>query len=245
MKTIIIDDEPNSVDVLKILIYNYCPELQIIATTTESSSAIQYIDEYKPDVVFLDIKFKNTTGFEILDSVKHKSQVIFTTAYEEFALTALKKGAIDYLLKPVDKDELLIAVGKLNKLLIGSESKQNEYNRNVNLESITFNIGDKIEFIKVETIIRIEASGNYSTLFFVDNMRKLTIRKLGEIEDMLKFTSCVRVHKSHIVNLVHIKTYDKKRRSLILINNDTIPIPREKVKEVLELIEKFHYNINV
>jgi two-component system LytT family response regulator len=197
-RAIIVDDESIGINTLKILIERYAPTIKIVATATEPEKGISLIEDYKPDIVFLDISMPRINGFELLDRLDYKNfKLVFTTAHEEYALKAIKNKAYDYLLKPIDIDELKQCVKSITVDIIEKKEVQKTSLPGI----IEIAVKDGILFIKPEDIIRLEASGSYTTFHLTNNTKHVISKKLKDYEAILDPSSFYRCHNSHIINL--------------------------------------------
>ncbi len=201
LRAIIIDDEPAGIDTLRLLIEKYTDNLRVVASTNEAEAGIKLIEDYRPDIVFLDINMPTMSGFELLEKVNHKEfKLVFTTAHKEYAIDAIKKKAFDYILKPINPQDLKRCIENLE-----SEIDKKVYN-NPQVKTETFPlmelaVRDGIIFAKPQDIIRLEASGSY-TIFYLDGKIKHMVSKsLKEFESQLPTQFFCRCHHSHIVNL--------------------------------------------
>lgn len=196
LRAIIIDDELIGINTLKVLIENHTQGLKVVATASDPKKGVALIDDYQPEVVFLDISMPQLNGFELLDKVSHKNfKLVFTTAHEGFALKALKKRAEDYLLKPIDVEELKTCVFNL------TQNKSTPIAIQPPFGLIELPVRDGIHFIRPQDIIRVEASGSYSVFYLVTNTRHVVSKNLKECEALLKPPFFYRCHASHIINL--------------------------------------------
>ncbi len=218
LKALLVDDEINNLQNLSFLLENDCEGIEVVAKVQSATQARDYLSQQSVDVIFLDISMPVENGFQFLESIANRSfQIIFVTAYNEFALQAIKASALDYLLKPVNIDELKIAVEKL-KQTHSNSSVQNTNQELINnlLQSVNKNIAPKkialpqlggIQFIEVDEIVSLQADSNY-TIIHMNNMQKRVITKtLKEFEELLDPIQFARIHKSYIVNLKYIKEY--------------------------------------
>lgn len=241
MRCIIIDDEFNAIKALRWEIENFIPELKVQATFESANLALDYLKTHEaPDLVFLDIEMPEMNGFDFIENVPHrKFEIIFTTAYSEFALDALKKEAVDYLLKPIDTEDLINAINKLKKRL--GNIRQDDLNqtlkalKNFSHESekikITFN--GKINFMNPEEIIYIQSDGNYSKLFLQNGKEILITYKLKVMEESLPETHFFRVHKSYIINVNKITSFYKIENFIVLNEKINIPLARSRKAEFI------------
>ncbi len=248
---VIIDDDSYLRSGLKGLIAIIAPQINIVGEAETVDSGVEIIEKLKPQVIFLDIQLIDGTGFDILEKInaqnrKLESQVVFITAHEEFAIKAFRFSALDYLLKPVNPEELKKVISKLEETI-----KKNEDFSNVTLllenikkeknsfKRIALSNSDGIHQIEIENIIRCESDDNY-TKFFIKNGKTIFIAKtLKEYEELLKDNDFVRVHQSHLINLKYLKSYTKKDGAHLIMNdNSTIPVSHRKRELLQELITK-------
>jgi len=227
VRSIIVDDELKSRESLKILLEDFCENVEVLALCQNVAESITAIEAHKPDVVFLDIQMQRESGFDLLTKIKPVNfEVVFTTAYSEYAIKAFKFSAIDYLLKPIDIEELKRALYKVEKRLNGNISER--------LEQLIQNLkpgtsqdyklalptSDGLIFIKITDIIYCEASSNYTQIFSVDGKKHLVSRTLKEYEDLLLEHNFFRIHNSHLVNLGYIKKYVRGDGGYVIMTND-------------------------
>jgi len=244
---IIIDDVDNSRITLAHDLTQYCPQIKIIGEANSVKTAIIEIADKKPDVVFLDIQLGDGLGFEILESIKDFNfQVIFTTALDSYGIKAIKFSALDYLLKPIDPDELIVAVNKLEK-----NTKPDDIKDSINLllnnikdiqpsnKRIVLNSADKVHMVYITDIIRCESQGSY-TVFHLKNKEQIVVTKnLKEYENMLEEYSFIRVHHSHLINFSYLKEFVKKDGGYaVMTDNSQVPVSFRKKNDLLDMIEK-------
>jgi len=242
-KCVIIDDELNNIENLGILLRNYCPDTEVLATATNVDDGKYIIRNYKPDLVFLDIQMPGKNGFDLLRELdEFDFEVIFVTAYNEFAIHAMKFSAVDYLLKPVNISELQSAVTRANKrldlklqnnklenLINLLQKQQNKSEHRIGLTTLK-----ETRFVKTNEITRCESSNNYST-FYLNNGEQLLVSKpIYEYEQLLNGYGFIRCHQSHIINRIFVKSWVKELGGYILMHDGKeIPISRNK-KELLK-----------
>lgn len=245
MRAILIDDELSNVENLQLLLAKYCPAIKVIATANTVNNAFDQINLHSPDILFLDIQIGKHTGFDLLNLLKEKTfEVIFVTAYDNYGIQAVKFAALDYLLKPVDPDELIAAVVKA-ETRIGSKINGEQVNFLLNqiklkepaISKIALPQQHEIRYISVDEIVRCVADNTY-TLFHLSNGEKILIsRPLKEYADLLKPQGFLRAHQSHLVNPKFVKSWLKEDGGALLMNSgDKIPVSkpnREMVKRVL------------
>ncbi len=236
MNGIIIDDERDSIDTIQALINLYNVNVNIIATAHSVEEGLHIIDKYNPDLVLLDVRLGNETGFDLLKKLtKVNFQLIFISGYEQYAVEAFKYSAIDYLLKPIDADQFIKAVNEANKKF------NKEFYIFEQIHALLNNVGaprpyllnipamDGVEYININEIIDIMAEGSYSVLNLQPMVKKLVSKSLGEFEEHLPADEFCRIHNSHIINLKHVKKL-KRRGGLAaeMTGGKIIPIARNK-----------------
>jgi two-component system, LytTR family, response regulator len=246
IKAVIIDDEKNALDVLSMQLKNYCPNVEVIKQCQGGEDGVKTIKEHNPDLVFLDIEMPKVNGFDVLEMTKtHNYKVIFTTAYDQFAIKAFKYSAIDYLLKPIDIEELKVAVSKVKSYDNTSlESKLNLLYQHMGLNQskltkIALPIGDAYEMVNFTDIIRCESDSNYTTIFLTDG-RKVTLSKtLKDVEDALSNTAFFRVHNSHLINSQYVsKFYKTDGGYVVMQDGKQISISRSRKDDFFEHMKK-------
>ncbi len=227
IKSIIIDDEQKSRESLQILLQDFVDNVEVLALCGTVAEGIEAIRQHKPDVVFLDIQMQRETGFDLLAKINPiQFEVIFTTAHSEYAIKAFRFSAIDYLLKPIDIEELKKAVEKVEKKLTGNISARLEQLVQ-NLKSapnqrykLALPSNDGLVFVKVDDIIYCEASSNYTNIFMADGKKHVVSRTLKEYEDLLADQDFFRIHNSYLINLNALKKYGRGDGGYVVMNND-------------------------
>ena len=215
----------------------------MVAYTTDPNEGIELIENYEPEIVFLDINMPLLNGFELLQKLKFRNfSLIFTTAHEEYAIKALRENAIDYLLKPIDADDLKQAISNVEKFIEQKRKPASidsilNYLSNQKQNKIPFNTKDRVEYIDKKEIVRLEADSNYTTVHLADNS-KITISKtMGDYDELLcnNEHQFMRVHQSHMVNLLHIKRYLIEDGGFIVTTNDhKLPLSKSKREEFIK-----------
>lgn len=233
INAIIVDDEKDGTEVLQFLIGKHCPNIHIAAVAHRVEDAIPAILQLKPGLVFLDIEMSTGTGFDIIKATEsHAFEKIFTTAYEQYAIKAIKTNAADYLLKPIDVDELVQAVKNAEKRIGHSTSIQQALQGQVKKIVVPSQEG----FLMVETddIVRMEADSNYTHIFFKTKRKLVVAKTLKSFEGLLPKTQFCRVHSAHLVNINEIDRYIKgDGGTLVLKDASNIPVSRANKNELL------------
>lgn len=244
IKSIIVDDELKSRESLRILVQDFCEGTEVLALCQNVAEGIQAIQQHKPDIVFLDIQMQRETGFDLLAKIKEIDfEVIFTTAYSEYAIKAFKFSAIDYLLKPIDIDELKKAIQKVEKKLnsdIGGRLQQLIQNlRQDSSENYRLAIptAEGLVFIKVSDILYCVASSNYTEIYLTDGKKHLVSRTLKEYEEMLESHEFFRIHHSYLINLNGIKKYVRGEGGyVVMVNDKALDVSKRKKESFLARI---------
>lgn len=244
IKALIIDDEKHCIDrLLNLLIPSYQNTIEVIGSAQTVEKGIKDITLLKPDLIFLDVQINDKTGFDLLRSLPEINfDIIFTTAYEKFAIQAIKFSAIDYLLKPIDEEDLDIALLKLSSekskkitsdkidLLLQNTHKHNDGFKKIIVPTIS-----GFEFLEIANIIRCQSEINYTTIFLNDKQKLVVAKTLKEFEELLSDHSFFRIHNSHLVNLSFIKSYNKgKGGSVKLIDGTEIEVSSRRKDEFLK-----------
>jgi len=244
LNAIIVDDEPHCCKTLDSLLKRYCPEVSIIATCANGVDALQAIRPLNPDLVFLDVEMPKMNGFEMLEQLHEINfHLIFVTSYYAYALKAIRFSAIDYLLKPVDREELQTAVQKVVKrmqvplpeqLKIILEKIQHPASASNKIALPTM---EGLQMIAIESIISGEADDNYTTLHLKDNKKIVVSSTLKIIEELLEDHSFIRIHRSYLVNLKEIEKYMKADGGYVVMSDGSqIYVSRNKKEELIKML---------
>ena len=240
LKAVIIDDEPKAIQGLSWELSNFSDEIEVIATFTEPEKALHYIKNTQLDCLFLDVEMPTMDGFQFLEKLERKDfAVIITTAYNAYAIKALKKEAIDYLLKPIDSDDLKETIAKIkkhNSRISNSDRFEKillNFNNKLIHKKITINTDGKLVFLEANDILYAESDGNYSTLYLLHNKKIVLTKKLKEVGALLPSDSFFRIHNSYIINLNKIKEFIKIDGYVVLENNKRIPVSRQRKSDFL------------
>lgn len=240
---VIIDDERHSVETLAWKLENYCPEVIVISTFTDPTEGLEYLTATPPQLLFLDIEMPQLNGFELLKRLNPiPFEVIFTTAYDEFGVRAIKVSALDYLLKPIQVDELKEAVEKhKQKTMKLTNSQLKVLFSNIQEEQqgrsgkIALATKESIEFVFPEEIIACSSDSNYTMVYLNSGRKKLISRTLKDIEELLSDYQFFRVHHSHLVNLTHVKEFMRHDGGYLVMSNQmTLPVSRSRREELLK-----------
>lgn len=250
LNTIIVDDEEFARSSLYFLLQENCPEVNICGIAKSVSEARALLQSYDVDLIFLDIAMPGENGFSLIPQVQEaNATVIFTTAYDQYALKAIKANAIDYLLKPIDIEELIAAVEKavkyqqLNQALnqsTGLKNLETELKEQKGINRLTLPSGQGYRLVDVDDIIHIEADSNYS-IFHLKNKEKITVSKvLKDYEEILPEERFFRIHKSSIVNFKYVKEYNNKNGLVLLLENaESLVVSRRRASDFFEKIKAY------
>lgn len=245
MKALIVDDEPNSCEVLQTLLQRYHPSVQVLHNCYSASEALAAIRTHAPDVVFLDVEMPHMNGFEMLEQLGEISfHLIFTTSYDKYALKAIRFSALDYLLKPIDREELQTAVNKLTRRPQKQLTEQLELllqkmqQPASTLRKIAMPTLEGLQMIDITTIIYCASASNY-TVLYLKQQQKLTVsRTLKEIEEMLDEYTFLRVHNSYLVNLDEITRYIRGEGGyLIMTDQSKVDVSKSRKEALLRTIQ--------
>lgn len=251
IRTVIVDDDESNITNLRILLNTYCPNVEILACATDIKQAIIDIKTIKPDLVFLDVEIKNSTGFDLLEQLEKRDfNVVFVTAFDQYAIKALRFSAVDYLLKPIVIEDLENAVNKVQKRMKSTDnSGSNQFLELENLMSnlrkeirstrrIALPMNGQIDFVAVSEIRRCIGESAYTTFYFKDGSKKVVSRTLKEYENLLTEYGFSRVHKSHLVNISCIKSFVKSGAAYILLDDgDTVPVSDLKKVQLIKQLD--------
>ena len=228
IRTVLVDDETRSIRVLRRLLETYCPQVNIVGTAEGVESAAELIQSVQPDLAFLDIEMIQGNAFDLLNQLMPlQFQVIFVTAFDAYAIRAFKYSAVDYLLKPVNVDELQAAV---EKAAVRREQKDMSQ-----IKTLLANVGaaqlsqqkmaipmlSGLKFVTISDIIRLEAQGHYTAIYLTNAVPMMTTRNIKEFEELLPEAIFYRVHHSHIINLQRIQEYQKGRGGYVIMEDDS------------------------
>lgn len=248
MRAILVDDEVSNLENLQGLLEKHCPVVKVVATATDIMAAANLIRLHEPNLLFLDIQMGSNSGFDLLNMLPERSfEVIFVTAYDKYGIQAVKFAALDYLLKPIEVEELIIAVGKA-KDKVGSRWQDEQLGFLLQQMKKTGNAIPKIalpqqheiRYLVIDDIVRCEADNTY-TFFFLENKDKLVVsRPLKEYSDLLKPQGFLRIHQSHLINPKFVKSWLKEDGGILLMKNgDKVPVSKPNRDSVKAALEKY------
>lgn len=248
IKTLIIEDEQKSRDVLLKIIEKNCPELTVIGTAGNVAEGVEKIKSLKPELVFLDITMPDGSGFDLLEQVQgQKFDLIFATASNSHAIRAFKYSACDYLLKPIDTEELVSAVSRITKRKSDTPDMQNlsfliqQLKKNDdNFQKITLPTGNAYEIINLKDIIRCEADGSYTYFYLTDKRKLMVSASLKHYEELLPEQDFIRVHHHNLINMNHVIRFLKEDGGYaVMTDGSKIEISRRKKDQFMDRLKSF------
>ncbi len=247
IKAIIIDDEKGARESLSKMIEKYCPEIRVVEKADCMKAALEAIELYEPQLIFLDIEMPNGNAFDLLEKVRDINfEIIFTTAYDHYAIKAIKFSAIDYILKPIDPEELVLAVNRLQSKVNQKEVMKQKYDTLIGnmkpgskSKKIGLLDGDSYVFVDISTIIRCESSNNFTIFFFTDGRELVVTRTMGDFEQLLTDDDFMRVHRSHLINFNHIKKFIRGENAYVIMDdNAEVEVSRRGRMDILDRISR-------
>ena len=241
IEAVIVDDEEKAIQSLGWELSHFSNEIVVIASFTDAFRALDYLQENTPDCLFLDIEMPVMDGFQFIQKLQNKDlAIIITTAYNQYAIQALKNEALDYLLKPIDADDLKETISKIRRHntthLTTNRLEKLLSDKNSHGKKITVNTDGKLLFLDKDDVLYAESDGNYSTLYLSDGRKIVLTKKLKEIDELLPPETFFRIHNSYIINLEKVKEYLKTDGYVVLVSNHKIPVSRKKKSDFLDLI---------
>ena len=248
LKAVIVDDEPNDIDYAELIINEHCRDVEVAGKARNAMQGVRVVQEVKPDLVILDVEMPNGNGFDMLECLPHRTfEVIFVTAYNHYAIQAIKASALDYILKPINIKEFTEAIEKVKERRATTPVPGDKYDRLLN--SLKDALKDKIsvktsggtEYVSVEDIVHIKGEGSYSRLYLFSGAKIMVARDLKEFEEELKNYSFYRTHKSHLINLKYIKKYAhyKDGGQVTLKDDSVVLVSRRRKEEFLKLLAEY------
>ena len=249
IKAIIVDDEPNCCEILTTLLERYCPQVKVADICYSGKAALSSIIEMSPDIVFLDIEMPHMNGFQLLEKLQTIDfKLIFTTSYDQYAIKAIRFSALDYLLKPIDRQELQDAVKKAMQSLNQPMPQQLEVlmqklNKNGNGgQKIALPTMEGLLMVPVENIISCASERNYSTLYLKEKKKLVISKPLKEMEELLEDHSFLRVHHSHLINLKEVSKFIKGEGGyLVMSDGSNVDVSRSKKELLVSKLQDWKY----
>ena len=238
LRAIIVEDEPSGMENLRWKIQENCPEIEIVAECPSGKEAVRSIRRFLPDILFLDIMLGDMTGFDVLQAIKNPTfETIFTTSFDEYAIQAIKNSAVDYLLKPVDVDELVEAISKVRLRTM----QQNKTVPILNQPTkIGFPIATGQQFLSLEHVIYAEANDNVAILYLSEGKPLKLTKSLGWVEELLSEHGFCRVHHSYVINFNHLKEYIRNEGGFVVMSNGkAISVSRRRKETFLNSLEEW------
>ncbi len=242
-KTVIIDDESRARETIKNMLLLYCNDLELVGEAVDVASGVKLIQSKQPDLVLLDIKMPDGSGFDLLERLdEFDFALIFITAFNDYAIKAFKFNALDYILKPIDPDELLSAIKRAKKSIKNRKDDFSVVLKNLKAlkkdqKRLVLKTIENIYVVPLHEIIQCQSSGNYTTFYFIDQKPILISSTLKTYEEILNEFGFVRVHQSYLVNIEHVKRYDKSDSMLIMSNDKSVPVATRKKEELLKVLD--------
>jgi two-component system LytT family response regulator len=246
LRAILIDDEQRTITALRLLIAKYLVDLRVVGSSTSASEGIDLIEDYKPEVVFLDINMPEMSGFEVLEKLQWKDfKLVFVTAHQEFAIEALKKNAVDYLLKPVDHNDLISTVQRIKSQLQQNKQGNMDYLnildqvRQERANKIMINTRIGVDSIDKSDLISLKSDSNYTVIHLKNREPIVASRTLKEFESLLctEELKFMRVHVSYIINLTNVSRYLKSSEIIVMVNDQKIPLSKSRKQAFFDWFE--------
>jgi len=254
LRVIIVDDELDAIKSIALIINEYCDDVEIIGKSTDIKEARELILNGQPDLVILDVEMPNGNGFDLLETISERNfSVIFVTAYNNHAIKAFKYSAIDYILKPIDIDDFILAINKVKHLKTTQLDSLNSKKIKLLLDNIkgnnssklVINTSDGVEYINLTDIIKIEGSGSYVKIVLKNGVNHIVSKNLKDFHYLIDSNSFYRTHNSFIINLEHVKKFCYKDGGYIeMIDGSAVPISRKKKEEFLKKMEDYSGTLN-
>lgn len=247
MYALIVDDESRARETIAQLIQLFCPQITTVAQADSVQTAVQAIQQRKPDVLLLDIRLGVGSGFDVLRQSPTKDlNVIFITAYDEYAVKAFKVSAIDYLLKPIDPDDFIEAIEKAHQKVIQDSLAaridlflHNISHKETAISKITLNTAESFHIVQIEQIVYCQADKNYTTFYLTNQAPIVVSKNLREYEELLPSSQFIRSHQSYLVNLKHVVRYEKGDKNHLVTTNDwTVPIALRRKDQVIQALKR-------
>ncbi len=233
LRAVIVDDESNNRNYLKELINGHCEGVSVVATADTALTGMKSIKEHRPDVVFLDVEMPGGSGFDLLENIDKKDfRIVFVTAYSQYAIKALRSQAVDYLLKPVDLEELQNTLKVIRKNTATSVHEEIP-------KKVTFTLLDRIIYLDPKEIVNMEGDGSYCTVYLTDGTSHIISKHLKAVGEMLPKSCFFRIHNSHMVNLHYVEQLLKQDGDVVLMTNGhQLPLSRRKKENFVEAMTR-------
>jgi len=247
IRAIIIEDEPVSREMLTLMLQRHKADIEIVDTCSNPTDGIESIAQHQPDLIFLDIQMPKMNGFDMLKKISDINfEVIFTTAFDRYAINAIRTSALDYLLKPVDDEDLTAAIEKCKERMVEKKTKHqfenlfnNLNNKNPLDKTLALASSDGISFVKMCDILRVEANGRYTKFYLLNKETMLISKTLGDFEEILSSNQFFRIHDASIINLNHVKKYIRGDGGTVILSDNTeLDVARRRKEEFIKLIPK-------
>jgi len=242
-RAVIVDDELDAIESVKLLLKENFTDISVVGTAQSVKQAVDVIKTNNPDIIFLDIEMPDGNGFDVLEAIAERNfNVIFITAYNQYAIKAFKYSAIDYILKPIDIDDFINAIEKVSNNGRAKTSFENKINvllENINgtkPEKIALSTSECIEYVRIKDIVQIQAEGSYSTLKFNNQSELVVSKNLGEFESLLEEHPFYRTHQSHLINLDYVKKITRMGNEVIMDDGSVAFLSRRKKHQFLEIM---------
>ena len=244
LKVIIIDDEEDAIIALKSII-EISDDYKIIGQSTDPFKGLELILQKKPDVVFLDIEMPRMNGFQLLESISNIDfAIIFSTAYEQYAIKAIKSNAVDYILKPVSVTEVLNALEKVKNRKKTSQEQSGKTKKllsevnSSNSNRIKIPTVKGFEFIEIDQLVYFEADGSYTTAFFKDSSKIVISKTIKQIESLFDQNKFFRIHRSYLINMDFIRRFDREKNTITLDNQIEVPLSRRRYNDFIDFLDQ-------
>ena len=247
IRTVVIDDEVRARKIITNILDKNCSTVSVVGEANDVKTGIDAIKLHNPDLVLLDIKMPGGTGFDLLETLGEIDfKLIFITAFDEYAVRAFKFSALDYILKPVNSDELIAAVEKTEHVLQNDDVnlKLQAFMANIDdiskvAKKIVLRTSESIHVVNVQDIVRCVSERSYTWFYFIDNRKLLVAKPLNHFEELLQDQHFLRIHRSHLINFKHLKRYDKAEGGMVVMDDDsTAAVANRKRDFLLKLIEQ-------
>lgn len=231
IRTVLVDDEPDGIEQLQLLLSAY-PQIDVIATFTNPLKALDQLEMLNPDLIFLDVEMPQMNGFDLLERIRHlRFNVVFATAYNEFALKAFRFNALDYIVKPINQEEISEVIAKADRQYTIHETQLQQLRQQLrqgHISKIAIPGQHQVTFVDIKDIVYAEASGNYTLIVLRDGKQHLVTRKLKDLQDVLEEQFFLRIHRQYIVNLNMVKSFNRNENMLTMVTGNAFPVSRSQ-----------------